>query len=134
MGLFSKKPRTNATVEIEGLRAEYDLANECWQFSHKGADFVAYGTALVVPSEERLSSIIADIDKLRPEMIRRLAEGWKDSKDVKTNDGETFRVNITDLASQGSFDVSWSGAESWGDMGIDFTIKDHAITDESWGD
>lgn len=134
MGIFSKKNKAKPVVETQGLRIEYDPENEIWQFTHKGADFVAYGATIVVPSLEHLATIQADIDRLRPEMTRRLAEGWKDSKDVKTNEGETYLVNLTDLHSLGSFEVSWSEGESWGDMGIDFTIKNHEITDESWGD
>jgi hypothetical protein len=134
MGIFSKKTKPHPAIETQGLRIEYDTRNECWQFSYAGTDFVAYGTAFVAPPQERLLSILADIEKLRPEMLRRLAEGLKDSPEVKTNDGETYLVNLTDLHSQGSFEVSWSGGESWGDMGIDFTISNHEITDESWGD
>ena len=134
MGLFSKKTKAKPVVETQGLRIEYDPEHELWQFSHKGTDYVAYGPTFVVPPVERLASIQADIDRLRPEMIRRLAEGWKDAKDVKTNDGESYLVNLTDFHSSGTFEVSWSGGESWGDMGVDFTINNHEITDESWGD
>ena len=134
MGLFSKKAKVNPVVETQGLQIQYDAENEIWQFSYKGADFIVYGTTLVVPSLERLAGIQTDIDRLRPEMSRRLAEGWKDSKDVKTNDGESYLVNLTDLHSSGTFEVSWSGGESWGDVGVDFTISNHEITDESWGD
>ena len=31
-------------------------------------------------------------------------------------------------------DVSWSDGSTRGDMGIDFTIQNHAIAVESWGD
>lgn len=134
MGLFSKKVKANPVVETQGLRIQYDSENEVWQFSYQGTDFVAYGATFVVPTPERLASIQGDIDKLRPEMVRRLAEWWRDSKDVKTNDGESYLVNLTDLQSLGTFEVSWSGGDSWGDVGVDFTINNHAITDESWGD
>ncbi len=134
MGLFSKKIKTNPVVETQGLRIKYNTVNEIWQFSHKGVDFVAYGAMFVVPPPERLLSVLEDIDRLRPEMIRRLVEGWKDSKDVRTNDGESYRVNLTDFHSPGSFEVSWSGGASWGDMAIDFTITNHEITEECWGD
>jgi hypothetical protein len=50
------------------------------------------------------------------------------------NGGEEFSVNLTDFQSDGTFEVSWSGGATWGDMGIEFTIKDHVIADESWGD
>src|SRR5690349_41041 len=128
MGLFSKKSKANPAVEIDGIKIEYDLANEYWQFSRKGADFVAYSATFIIPSEALLSSILADIENLQPEMIQRL------SKEVKANDGETFLINLTDLHAQDSFEVSWSSGKSWGDMGVDFTIRNHAITDESWGD
>jgi hypothetical protein len=128
MGLFSKKSKANPAVEIDGIKIEYDLANEFWQFSHKGQDFVAYSATFVIPSQARLSSILTDIEKLKPEMIQRF------SKEVRANDGEIFLVNLTDLQAQDSFEVSWSGGKSWGDMGVDFTIRNHAITDEAWGD
>jgi hypothetical protein len=134
MGIFSKKTKSNPVVETQGLRIEYDPASECWEFSHEGIAFIAYGTTSVVPSQEHFSSILTDMNKLRPEMARRLAEGWKDSEDVKANDGETCLVDITELHSQGDFVASWSGGESWGDMEVDFTITNHEIADESWGD
>jgi len=128
MGLFSKRSKANPAVEIDGIKIEYDLANEYWQFSHKGADFVAYSATFIIPSEALLSSILAATENLQPEMIQRL------SKEVKADDGETFLINLTDLHAQDSFEVSWSSGKSWGDVGVDFTIRNHAITDESWGD
>jgi len=128
MGLFSKRSKANPAVEIDGIKIEYDLANEDWQFSHKGADFVAYSATFIIPSEALLSSILAATENLQPEMIQRL------SKEVKADDGETFLINLTDLHAQDSFEVSWSSGKSWGDVGVDFTIRNHAITDESWGD
>ena len=41
---------------------------------------------------------------------------------------------LTDLHASGNYGVSWSGGESWGDMGVDFRISNHEITDEAWGD
>ena len=134
MGLFSKKRKVNPVIETQGLRIQYDPQSEIWEFKHNGMEFVAYGTSFVVPCLERLAGIQEDVDRLRPEMSRRLTEGWKNSKDVKTNDGESYFVNLTDLQSSGTFEVSWSGGESWGDVGVDFTIRNHEITDESWGD
>ncbi len=134
MGLFSKKTKARPTIETQGLRIEYDPDNEIWQFRDNDIEFVVYGTTCVVPSPDQLAAIHADISKLRPEMVRKLAAGWKDWQGVRMDDGETFLVNLTDLRSQGSFEVCWSGGESWGDMGIDFTISNHEITDESWGD
>ncbi len=130
MGLFTTKTKAKPAVETQGLRIEYDAKGEMWQFSHKGTDFVAYGATFVVPSPDRLASVLADVEALRPEMVRRVAG----SGNVKPNDGESCFVNLTDLESSGSFEVSWSGGESWGDMGVDFTIKNHKVIDEAWGD
>ena len=134
MGLFSKKSKPKPAIETLGLRIEFDPDNEVWQFSDNGIDFVFYGPACVAPSRDQLTDIHADLTRLRPEMMRKLAEGWKQWPGVKMNDGETLLVNLTNLHSESSFEVCWSGGASWGDMGIDFTIKNHAITDESWGD
>src|SRR5690242_3909188 len=83
---------------------------------------------LSFPRRHRFQSILADTENLQPEMIQRL------SIEVKANDGETFLINLTDLHAPDSFEVSWSSGKSWGDVGVDFTIRNHAITDESWGD
>ena len=134
MALFSKKLKIKPTVETQGLRIEFDSENEIWQFRDGDFDFVVYGETCAVPSPEQLRDIRAVINRLRPEMTRRLAEGLRDCEGAKINDGETFLVNLTELQSQGAFEVCWSGGESWGDMGIDFAIKNHEITDESWSD
>jgi len=63
--------------------------------------------------------------------IRTMSE-WGD--DSKLDDGESFSINVQDFATDKSLTVSWSDGASWGDLGVDFTIKDHAIVDESWGD
>ena len=82
-----------------------------------------------------LDSILTTLDALKPEMRTRLQKGlceWGDES--KLDDGETYSVNVQDFASEKSFTVSWAGGTSWGDLGVDFTIRDHAIVDESWGD
>ena len=134
MALFSKKPKVKWIIKTQGLQIEFDPENGIWQFSDGGVDFVLYGSTCAVPSPEQLREIQAEINRLCPEMNRRLAEGLRDCEGAKMNDGETFLVNLTDFTSEGSFEVCWSGGESWGDMGVDFTIKNHEISDESWGD
>lgn len=134
MGLFSKKTRGRPAVETQGLRIEFEPDEEVWQFKDRDVEFVIYGATCPVPSPEQLAQVHADISRLHAEMLRKLVEGWKEWKGVRMNDGETFLVNITDLQSQGTFDVCWSGGKSWGDMGIDFAIKAHEIIDEFWGD
>ena len=134
MALFSRKPKVRPIIETQGLRIEFDSENGIWQFSDGGFDFVIYGSTCAVPSPEQLREIQADINRLRPEMTRRLAEGLRDCEGAKMNEGESFLVNLTGFKSEGIFEVCWSGGESWGDMGVDFTIKNHEITDEAWGD
>jgi hypothetical protein len=134
MGLFSKKPKLNPVIDTQGLRIEYSIDHAWWEFTHQGVNFISYGANFSCPSREQLRSILSDVEKLKPEMIMRLADGWKDWKGIKMNDGETICVNLTDFQSQGSFEVSWAGGSTWGDMGIDFIVKDHALTDEAWGD
>jgi hypothetical protein len=134
MGLFSKKCKPHPVIETHGLRIEYKTEDEFWRFTHDGVEFVSYGTAFVVPAPDCVSSIVADVERLGPEMRRRVGEFWKDHDGVKINDGETFFVDLTQLHAEGSFDVSWSGGKSWGDMAIDFTILNHEIANETWGD
>jgi hypothetical protein len=41
---------------------------------------------------------------------------------------------LQDFATDKSFEISWFGGASWGDMGVEFTIKDGVILQENWGD
>jgi hypothetical protein len=74
------------------------------------------------------------VESLKPDLRARLQKGLKEWGESKLDEGESYSINVQDFATDRSFTVSWSGGESWGDLGADFTIKDHAIADESWGD
>lgn len=132
--VFSRTHRPNPVIGTQGLRIEYHLEHDLWKFSYEGTHFISYGSMFSCPTQAQLDTILSDIDRLRPEMIQRLAHGWKDYEGVKLDDGEVFSVNLTDFTSERTFDISWSRGPTWGDMIIDFTIKDHAIINESWGD
>ena len=134
MGLFSKKANQHPSIETQGLRIVYHLDHEWWEFGLQDTNFISHGSTFSCPTQAQLALILSDIAKLRPEMIQRLAKGWNGWKGVRMNDGEEYSVNLTDFHSDGGFEVSWSGGATWGDMGINFKIKDHAITDELWGD
>ena len=41
---------------------------------------------------------------------------------------------VMDFAKEKTFQVTWHEGTSWGDLGVDFTIKDRAILNESCGD
>ena len=81
------------------------------------------------------STTTRTVESLKPEMRRRLAKGlaeWGDG--CKLDDGETYSISVEEFATGRSFSVSCSGGASWGDLAVDFTIKDDAIVDETWGD
>jgi hypothetical protein len=68
-------------------------------------------------------------------MRKRLAKGLAEcGEGCKLDDGETCSISLQEFATDRSLSVSWSDGASWGDLGVEFTIKDHAIVDEGWGD
>jgi hypothetical protein len=134
MGLFSKKPRLNPQITIDGLEVTFDLENEWWEFTYRDTDFSSFEPVLTLPTRQDLNIILAMLDSLTPEMRSRLQKGWEDEADSMLDTGESYSVDVEHFARSRTFTVSWSGGERWGDMGVDFTIKDGAIIDESWGD
>jgi hypothetical protein len=98
-------------------------------------EFTSFGPTLMLPTKAELDSIFGALESLRLEIRTRLQKGlseWGDGS--KLDDGESCTVNVQDYATDKSFMVTWSDGISWGDLGVDFTIKDYAIIDESWGD
>jgi hypothetical protein len=88
-----------------------------------------------LPTKAELDSIVTTVASLEPEIRKRLAKGlaeWGD--DCKLDDGENCSISLEELATDMTLIVSWANGASWGDLGVDFTIKDHAITDEGWFD
>src|ERR1043166_3068578 len=134
MGLFSKTPRPNPKITVEGIEIAFHRDNEWWEFAYRGTEFCSFEPTLTLPSKTDLDSILDTLESLKPEMKTRLQKGLKEWGDSKLDEGESYLVNLQDFAKDKTFTVSWSGGASWGDMGIDFAIKDHAIIDESWGD
>jgi hypothetical protein len=134
MGLFSRQKKPSPTIEAGGLKVIYDTESEAWEFSFEGVEFVSYGNDFKQPTREQIITILEGLKRLKPEMVRRLEAGWREYGNIPVSDGESFFVNISDLETTGEYEVCWSGGANWGDMGIDFLIKDHAIVDESWGD
>ncbi len=112
----------------------FDRDHEWWQFAYRGTEFLSFEPVLVLPTKAQLDSILSTLESLMPELRNRLKKGLSEWGDAMLDDGETYSVDVKDFANDGTFSVSWSGGASWGDMGVDYTIKDHAIIDESWGD
>ena len=133
MGLFSKTSRTKPTIIVGDIPVEY-RGDDAWGFSYRDVEFWAVGETFVMPDKAALDSIIGAIETAMQEMKSRLVkhlEGWCDTQ-LET--GEIYVVGIKDFASEGKFIVTWSGGEFWGDMSIDFTIKDGAILEETASD
>lgn len=134
MGFFSKTPKLNPKITVGGIEITFHQEYGGWTFTYRGVEFSSFESALTLPTKAELDSILNTIESLRPEMSERLEKGLKTWGDSKLDDGESFCINVQNFATDQSFTVSWSGGASWGDLGVDFTIKDNAITDESWGD
>src|SRR5262245_17275473 len=134
MGLFSKTPKPNPKITVEGIEITFHQEYEGWEFKYKGNGFCSFGSALTLPPRAELDSILDTFESVKLEMRTRLQKGLSEWGDCKLDDGESHLINIQDFAAQKTFTVSWSDGASWGDLGVDFTIRDHAIIDESWGD
>jgi hypothetical protein len=135
MGLFSKTPKPNPKITVEGIDIEFHRDHEWWEFTYRETEFVSFDPALVLPTRAELDAILATLESLQPEIRTRLKKGLSEwGHNSKLDDGETYSVDVKDFAKERTFSVSWSDGASWGDMGVDFTIRDNAIIDESWGD
>lgn len=134
MGLFSSAPQPNPKLTVDGIELEFHLDQEWWGFTYRGTEFCSFAPALTLPSRPELDALVATLESLRPEMKSRLSKGFGEWEGVKLDDGESCLVHLQDFATDRSVTASWSDGKSWGDLGVDFTIKDNAIIDETWGD
>lgn len=134
MGLFSKTPKPNPKITVDGVEITFRPDHQWWEFTYRDTEFCSFESALAVPTKAELDVIVETLESLKPEMRSRLKKGLSEWGDAKLDDGESYSVNVQDFAAQRTFIVTWSGGVSWGDLGADFTIKDRAIIDESWGD
>jgi hypothetical protein len=135
MGIFSKTPKPNPKITIEGIEIAFHQEYAGWAFTYRGTDFLSFKPTLTLPTKLELDFILDTLESLKPEIRTRLQKGlseWGDGS--KLEDGESYSVNVQEFSTDKSFTVSWSDGASWGDLGVDITIKDHAIIDESWGD
>ena len=130
MRLFSKAPKSNPKIIVEGIEIVFcrQTGHDIWEFKYRGAGFFSPKPVFAFPTKAELDAIIDALDSLKPEMRSRL------KKSLKLDDGESYMVDVQEFAIERSFEVSWSGGASWGDVGVDFTIKNGAILYENWGD
>ena len=134
MGLFSKTSKPDPTITVDGIEIVFHLDNEWWDFKYRGTPFCSWDHALQLPTKAELDAILATIEAMKPEMRKRLEAELSEWDGAKLDDGESYLVNVQEYGTNKIFSVSWSDGASWGDLGVDFSIKDSAIVDESWGD
>ena len=135
MGLFFKTPKPNPKLTVEGTEVAFNQDYGGWEFRYRGTDVSSFQPTLTLPSKLDLDSILDTLESLKPDMRTKLQKGLREwGEGSKLDDGESCSVDVQNFATDNSFIVSWSDGASWGDLGVDFTIKDQAIVDESWGD
>ena len=134
MGLFSNSPKPNPKIIVDGVEVEFHRVNEWWAFRYRGTSFSTFELSLTLPTMSELDAILNVLEALKPEMKERIKNGLSECGDSKLDNGETCSVDVKEFAAMRTFAVSRSGGASWGDLGVDFTIKDGTIIDEAWGD
>ena len=134
MGLFSKTAKPNPKIIVGGVEIEFHREHEWWGFTYRGTKFSTFEPSLTLPAMAELDAILVTLESLKPEMRSRLQKELSGWPGVKLDDGESCTVDVEDFVKERTFTVSWSDGASWGDLGVDFTIKDQSIIDESWGD
>lgn len=135
MGLFSKKPKAIPKINVEGIAVFYDPNHESWEFHYRETDFVVYQPQFTFPPKEELDNIINDVVELTPEMIERITSWWRENgTKANTGQGLSYMIELGKFSEEKTIHIMWSGDDSWGDMGVEYTIKDRRVIDESWGD
>jgi len=134
MNLFGKKSNSEPQVIFGVIAATYSRKEELWTFEYEGVEHISYGHILRLFNSSTLELMRGDVLMLMPEMKQRLEIGWKEWGEVKINDGGKFFINVTDFQEKQEYQICWAEGASWGDMVIEFTIKDHPIIYEDWND
>ena len=134
MGLFSRAQKPDPQIIVEGIAIVFRSAHGYWEFTYKCTTFCGYQTPFNLPSRTDLDSILGVVESLKTEMKSRLANGLNQCGNMDVNDGETYTLEVSDFTVQKTFQISWSGGASWGDVGVDFSVKEGRIIDEAWGD
>ena len=127
-------PKPDPKIIVEVVQIKFHRDHEGWGFTYRGAEFSSFELSLTLPTKRELDAILDTLESLKPEMKSRLKKVLSKWGDSTLDDGESYLVDVEAFATERTFTVSWSGGASWGDLGVDFTIKDHAIIDEVCGD
>jgi len=134
-GWFSKRrePKPLPVIEFDGLRVE--RTDGGWWFAHGRFDFMMLEDEFICPSRERLDALVAEVEAMWPQ-LHAAVKAWADqcNLDVPPTEPDGVTIDITQLASEGTYEVSWDGLESWGDYGFNLVIKDGRVIDQWAGD
>lgn len=134
MGLFSKTSDPDPVLIVDGIEVVFHRDHDWWEFEYGETEFWAAGTTFRLPPRAELDEILDTVEALKPQIISRLANGLNEWGDAKLNDGESYCVDLRDFATERTFILSWSDGASWGDLAVDFIIRERHIIDVSWGD
>ena len=134
MGFFSRTPKPSPKITVEGIEIMLDQKLGAWEFTYQGTAFSALEPVFTLPTKAELDTILDTIDSLKQEMKTRIQKELSEWGDLQPDDGELCSVRVDEFGADRTFTVTWLGGDSWGDLGVDFTIKDHAIIDEFWSD
>ncbi|MFC7336423.1 hypothetical protein ACFQY0_04475 [Haloferula chungangensis] len=110
------------------------MKHSWWTFTYRGLDFISYESRLNLPLQEELDSILANVSSIEGEMKSRIATYFQSTPEIKASSGQLTHVNIASFADSNTVGVFWTGDASWGDMAVEFTIREEQIIDETWGD
>ena len=135
MGLFTKSAKQDPRVIVQGITIEFEQKAECWTFVYREKEFYCFNAELTLPSLPQIDSLLAGLASIENDMKLRIKNGLKQwtGGHAKIDDGESYIIDVTGFA-QGLVVAKWSGGNSWGDLGVDFSIENGSIVEEDWGD
>lgn len=134
MGIFSEHPEADPKIVVEGIEVVFDRGQEAWHFTYRGTAFFHFESTLLFPTRPGLDLILETIESLAPEMRSRIETGVRELTGKELPGAGSYIVDLEGFSKDRIFCVSWSDDSAWGDLGVDFEIKDRVIIDECWGD
>lgn len=76
MGIFSKTPKPNPKITLEGIEFTFHQEYGGWEFRHRGTDFTSFEPTLTLPSRAELDSILDTIEPNRLHRTPGSCLGW----------------------------------------------------------
>lgn len=132
---FFRPKSSPRRLRFEGLTFSSDPDNVGWRFVFDDTEFVSFDPDLDVPPGADLAEIVTSVRKLIPQMRARIqTELAGYGGGMGFDCGESYTIDVQDFVAERTFIVSWSGGDSWADLGFDFTVKDGEIVAEESGD